>query len=230
MRYYIYISDAKIEMLLPQVPDAFQQKIAAEIGFDIKLLKGKLATERSTLDNRIARLEVIERHLTSQEKVGSVEKRVSWIHGEVLARTVTLGKGGVLFISHTPKLVLGLAGSVHHILGGVRPEAVTLPLSFLPRIIDELDDLFESRFERYPSLILEDLPERRAQGILSPSSVSQGFGAWNEILLDAWRLAKGPDQRIQFLAKRLASEVEHENEDYESATTLATPLYVALSD
>src|SRR5579872_1598996 len=97
-RYYIYISDSKIEMLLPQVPQSFQEKIAAEIGFNTGLLNGKLKAERTTLDSRIARLKVIERHLLANEKIGSQEKRTSWIQGEMLARTVTLGNDGVIFI------------------------------------------------------------------------------------------------------------------------------------
>jgi hypothetical protein len=40
MKYYVYISDAKIDMLLPQVPHEVKKKMASEFGFDFKLLKG----------------------------------------------------------------------------------------------------------------------------------------------------------------------------------------------
>ena len=228
-RYYIYISDSKIEMLLPQVPQSFQEKIAAEIGFNTGLLNGKLKAERTTLDSRIARLKVIERHLLANEKIGSQEKRTSWIQGEMLARTVTLGNDGVIFIAETPRLLLGLAGSAHHVLGGARPQNVELPFSFLSRILDELNEWFRDRFERFPSVVMTDMPEERARLQYAPSGVSQNFDVWDEILPAAWKSASATEQRVQFLAKRLASKVNNEGQ-YQTVTTLATPLYVALSE
>jgi hypothetical protein len=41
MKYYVYISDSKVDMLLPQVPGALKQTIAAKLGFDIKILSGE---------------------------------------------------------------------------------------------------------------------------------------------------------------------------------------------
>ena len=60
MRFYQYISDSKVDMLLPQIPLKAKQKITAEIGFDIKILTAKLKTERDSLDDRVSRLLVVE--------------------------------------------------------------------------------------------------------------------------------------------------------------------------
>jgi hypothetical protein len=39
MRYYIYISDAKVDMLLSQIPHEQRNKIATELKLDFKTAK-----------------------------------------------------------------------------------------------------------------------------------------------------------------------------------------------
>jgi hypothetical protein len=39
MKFYLYISDAKIDMLLPQIAHEAKKKIATEFGFDLKIFK-----------------------------------------------------------------------------------------------------------------------------------------------------------------------------------------------
>jgi hypothetical protein len=56
MKCHGYISDSKVDMLLPRVPLAAKQRISKELGVDFKIFSGKLAIETSTLENRVARL------------------------------------------------------------------------------------------------------------------------------------------------------------------------------
>ena len=37
MKYYLYIPDAKIDMLDPQVPHPAKEKFARQFGFDLKI-------------------------------------------------------------------------------------------------------------------------------------------------------------------------------------------------
>ena len=82
MRYFLYISDSKVDMLLPQIPAATKKTVAAEIGFDVRLLKGKIATKRQHLENRIHRLLALEKHILNTERLGSITQAASWIRGE----------------------------------------------------------------------------------------------------------------------------------------------------
>ena len=50
MKYYIYISDAKVDMLLPQVPHDVQKKVSTDFGFDMKILKATRKTEAESDD------------------------------------------------------------------------------------------------------------------------------------------------------------------------------------
>jgi hypothetical protein len=42
MKYYVYVSESKINMLFEQTATAIQGKREAKLGFDIKLLKGSI--------------------------------------------------------------------------------------------------------------------------------------------------------------------------------------------
>jgi hypothetical protein len=79
MRYYQYISDSKVDMWLPQIPLQSKQKITSEIGFDTKVLAGKIKTERDSLDDRVSRLTVVEKYLRETQRIGSLLEPAPWI-------------------------------------------------------------------------------------------------------------------------------------------------------
>lgn len=216
MRYLLYISDAKIDVLLPQVPGALQQKVAAKMGFDLKLLSGSIATERTTLDSRVARLNVVESYVLDHEPVGSPSEPLSWIQGEVSAQFVGLGGGAILFIAAGSLWTLALGGSAHHIVGSIKPEQVQISMSFAPQLAEEIRFLTEKKAH-----IILGLPE----DALPLTTKAQGFKAWEDLISVARYLAVSPAMNIRFLAKRLASEQNHGEQ-----ITLASPLYIELAD
>lgn len=75
MRFFSYISDAKVEMLLPQIPAGNKQTIAAELGLNVALLSGRIRAEIESLDNRVARLLAVEKYIRANESIGSGRHR-----------------------------------------------------------------------------------------------------------------------------------------------------------
>jgi hypothetical protein len=74
LRFFTYISDAKVDMLLPQIPHQHKEKIAAEVGVELGFLNAKVSSETNTLESRVSRLLVVERFLrehATPETVGS---------------------------------------------------------------------------------------------------------------------------------------------------------------
>lgn len=217
MRYYLYVSDAKVEMLFPQVHEATQQKVAAKFGFDIKLFSASVETQQDTFNSRIARLHAVEEHLRSREEVGTPRDETSWIGGTLDAKFLDIGNGAILFVSHDADAFIGLGGSSHHLIGNSPPEKVSIPYSFLPSLIQQLTLLADTSRDYW------HYPESDVQR-LAASGVSQGFDAWISVIDSAWS-SRVEVQRIDFLAKRLVTKRSRSgNEKY----TLATPLYVAL--
>jgi len=81
MHNYVYISDAKVDLYLPQIKGAIKKEIAASLGFDVKILSGEIKTIRKTLENRIVRLKTVEKGIlkANKKKIGTLEQPKSWI-------------------------------------------------------------------------------------------------------------------------------------------------------
>lgn len=222
MRYFDYISDAKVDMLFPQVPGATQHRVAAKFGFDIKLFRGEIATERSTFDSRIARLRAVAEHLHSHEEVGVAGERTSWIKGTLDAKFLDIGGGAILYVAEVREshALIALGGSAKHLIGGDAPEKASIPISHLHVLTKTLTRLAERQPEYLLRLSEEDLSRYLASGI------SQEFDAWINVIFWAWNHASMPSQRIEFLAKRLATKETRAG----LYVTLATPLFVSLVD
>ncbi|HLH02645.1 MAG TPA: hypothetical protein VKX25_07740 [Bryobacteraceae bacterium] len=74
MRYYIYISDAKIDMLWPQVPHAVKKKVANEFKIDLKAFSASRKVETEAEDSRIARPEAGPNPKKKRGKVSEPKK------------------------------------------------------------------------------------------------------------------------------------------------------------
>jgi hypothetical protein len=86
MKYYIYISDAKVDMLFPQVPHDIKKKVATEWKMDLKLLSASRRTETESDDNRVARLETVIDFIREYGNLGSVDAPDEYIQDTLLMR------------------------------------------------------------------------------------------------------------------------------------------------
>jgi hypothetical protein len=203
LRYFLYISDAKVDVLLPQVPGVIQQRVSAKLGFDIKILSGSIAHERVTHDSRVA--STVESYLLENEAIGTPEDPKSWIQGQVNAQFLDVGEGGILFVAAEPAWLLALGGSATHLVGAAKPERIEIPMSLPFNLIKKIRSLSDKN----------EPPEERASAERT----------WAGPILWASDEATGPALRIKFLAKRLASEVCQNR-----LATLASPLYIEHAD
>lgn len=219
LRYYLYISDSKVDMLFPQVPDADQKQTAAKFGFDVKILSASFEVQQKKFKSGVARLQAVEAYIRTTQHVGTPRARSSWIAGAVDAKLVNTGDGAIFFISRSGRSFLVLGGSEHHLKGAKQSQRIGIPFSLLPSLTGALLRLGAQQIKESSPLPEEDLKELLAAG------AGGGFRTWINITQGLWDQATVPSQRIDFLAKRLATE-EIPSTDY--GITLATPIYVAL--
>ena len=95
LRYFTYISDAKVDVFLAQIPHQHKEKIASDIGFNIGVLSGKIASETNTLESRVSRVLAVERFIrdkASEETLGTPSQPQAWIQGSATATAVNVGK------------------------------------------------------------------------------------------------------------------------------------------
>lgn len=202
-------------MILGQIPAGVQEEVSAKLGFNLAAVKGEIASKTQTLQTRVARLRVVEDYVRKSEPVGSPDVPSKWIAGEVLASSMDVGAGCILFIADTESGILALAGSAKHLAAAAAPTTVAVTFSFFPTIAKTLVDCIPKR--------LVAIPESKNVCLLTPG-ISQGAKAWAEAIV--WchgRHEQLAQVKIGFLAKRLD---EH---DYNGIkTVLASPLYVEM--
>ena len=74
LRYFIYVSDAKLEMLFDQIPPKLRQRLSAEAKVDLKLASLTIKEAGQPAPTRMAKLKVVDRYIDRNQRVGTVEE------------------------------------------------------------------------------------------------------------------------------------------------------------
>jgi hypothetical protein len=227
MKYYIYISDAKVNMLLPQIPHDLKKKLATEFKIDLKVLTVSHKIEKEIDDNRIARLEAVCNFIREYGNLGTVDESNEYIE-DILTMSWVISEREpyyVYFSGKTDKTIFGLGGSSKHVIGisgtGMDAGISNSISSKAPPLMRALRVLAneESGMPLEADVFDNELAEN---SIVDVVRVSQTMTNNSRIF---------PKQRLEFVAKRLSEfhfpQGEHLKSG-ESSIVLATPLYVAM--
>ena len=213
MKFYLYISDAKVDMLLPQIPHDVKKKTAVTFGLDLKVLKAERQSESETEDNRITRLEAVVSFIRDNGPVGSVDAPQSYIYDTLALEAVDMeteaeaGDGsGVYFSGQTARTMFGLAGSSKHLLG-----SEGLPDSFSRSTLHAI-----TKWLRASARLNE-----------TPLVARRMYDAVYDLAVQSLR-----SQRLEFLARQLAfcKDYRPTPASPQKNVLLATPLYIAMTD
>ena len=164
VRYYLYISDAKVDMLLPQIAPELEQDPES-------------STHSRRLSTRIRRLETVLRHIERHDRVGSIDEP-----GDYVAATQELYLGiparwnreacestsGRRLCGPYNLTQMLLCGATRHLVGSAAPEDPGFSSSHVPSILSmlmtsvELDGLPADAITRAPGSTSEEerLPRR----------------------------------------------------------------------
>ena len=118
-RYYLYVSDTKLDMLFEQIAPELRKRISAEVKVDLKLASITLRGADSQGPTRMDKLRIVERFIYRHHIVGTVEKPgLEFFHGQ-LSMNWGCTDDAVLFRSddrENSRCVV-LSGSRRHVLG-----------------------------------------------------------------------------------------------------------------
>lgn len=211
LRFYVYISDSKVDMLYGQIPPGLLSRIGAELKIDLKVLSVSIR-ERPNDETRFGRLRVVENYLRRNETIGSVSEPAAWFEDRMIMRSSIYrsAPGGLLYFSgQRDGTVVALIGSGRHLVGQQpQPPEMHLPFSHLPYLLSYLRD---------------EIPQTGQE--------TQDDERWalSEIAHFS-RAVTGVRQPSVFLARRLLTgEITFEDGETVQAV-VGTPLYVALDD
>ena len=120
LRYYLYVSDTKLDMLFDQMDQKLRKRISAEVKVDLKIASLTLREAADPGPTRMAKLRIIERFIDEHHHVGDFSKPgTEYFRGQMGMRW---GR-----VEHTPAVCfvareslgtrgLILAGSMRHVL------------------------------------------------------------------------------------------------------------------
>ncbi len=223
MKYFVFVSDAKVDMLLPQIPRELKSKLAAEIGVNIGVLTASLKSERDIGEkaDRISRLNTVIKFLRKTEDVGSIDEPRNWIEGTEDVRVAyPEEREAVFFVGRSQAQTLfALAGSSAHLTSRGASDTTNIGWSFLPSLLGQLRAMIDT-FED-PSI------NDQSRDIVSRALAETTESEWLDLVQELEKVAPGPRMKVSFLAKRLLA-AKHEYLGFNAV--LATPLYVAMEE
>ena len=218
LRYYLYVSDTKLDMLFEQIDPGVLKRISAEVKVDLKLASITLRGADNPGPTRTAKLQVVERFIDKHHNVGTIQQPgQEFFRGQMEMQWGWMGANerGVWFQGNDfdDSQYVGLGGSRHHVLGEVR-QLASRPMSGRPYLVEALES---SGFLRNPRLengeLTGDLPRYwHAYMDRAPAEPQPG--------------ALSP-QRLEFLAVPLAETQIDLNEMRPIHVVIGTPVYVA---
>jgi uncharacterized protein DUF7019 len=212
VRFYLHVSESKVDMLFAQIPPKIQDRIATELKIDLKVVSATFR-EKDRASSLYARCEIVVDYLQDNEIIGSVAQPAAYFGGSLPVRWGIFEDKRtdpiVYFGGETGQTVCGLGGSARHIVGAI-PGGVSTQSMFaisgsgLPRLLP----LIYSADDRTTGL----------------PAINESAGG--EEILAFTRALTGPLQRVNFLARRLLSVPARGSRN----ALLGTPIYIALSD
>lgn len=230
MRYYIYVSPAKVEMLFAQIPSKLLSKIAAKFAIDLKLLKAEISSQQPQ-ETLFSKVNVVLDYLDQNDFVGSVDHPKGYFRGQLALRWGPYGhgtekEGAVYFGGRTRSTILGLGGSFSNVIGNVGASPAhshSATPSLLAILYKELN--LDSGSE------IESL----AGGLESSFQSNRNSMALAAVELASLQM-EGPEQQIEFVARKLLwSDDAGIKYDWAGRTRgmkvlLGTPIYAALAE
>lgn len=217
LKYYIYISDTKLDMLFEQMPPKIRDNLAKELKIDAKIVSTTLK-EGPTEKTRMYKLKIVSEYFDNHVDVGTINAPKSYFHGTMPLRWDILSTE-VLFAGRTENTGLILGGSAKNVLGIDDVQNVKgqrkLYASALPGLWELLEILGSK--ESTHDLIAERL-KSGAERFMHNLVMGNGLAQFSKT-----------EQQLEFLAIRLlANEVEIGDKRYKYL--IGSPIYVGLAE
>jgi hypothetical protein len=206
--YYLYISGAKVDMMLPQFDPRPTGERRTELAFSLKVLSAKRSTT-TTDGGNVARLERVLRHMQDNDMLGTIEEHSAFFWALMPMRwdivQTEIGGRIALFGGRLDEMTVALGGSSRHLIGWQGTDSAASG-SNTPALLQGIKIAAPLEDEKVLETVSDELhPELDAFATVQ-RAVSR---------------MTGPEQQVEFVAKTLIRD---------SHTILASPLYVALVD
>lgn len=225
LRYYLYISDAKLDMLFEQIDESILKHISAEVKVNLKIASVTLRKAEDPAPARMSKLRIVERFIDEHHNVGTIENpgreyfrgRMDMQSGWLIRDSEPYDPIPVVFFrggEERSRLIL-LAGSRRNVIGE-GPDAEAHSYSGLPGLTSAIKECVDDSIPEAGPDSVSDTSQRQIEPY-SLATQAAGIELYPE---------NTPAQRVEFLAIHLA---QSNGSGAGGLIVLGTPLYVALS-
>jgi hypothetical protein len=226
VRYFVYISKNKVDMLFGQIHASFLDGLSGKVEVNLLMLKSKLKKDANE-PSLYQKLAAIEKYIEKHQGVGTIDSPQPYVKGTMDMSWGLYASSLVFFVGTTSESILSLGGSTHNVIGHELAHP-TVSYSDTPHMLALLEQEFALTTEA----------EARDE------TESDGFGDRTNQVLRSIEQASitdwGVRHRVSFLAKRLLQGAEVPKsrnlitgltgqEGGRKRVVLGTPLYVALA-
>ncbi len=224
IKYYLYVSESKVEMLYSQIPRAFLSGLSGELKVSLGVVSTTLK-QGPDIDSKFSKVAALARYLEEQGAVGTLEEPKDYFRGTLPMNwgpyNEEYGKPSplVYFGGTTTETVVGLGGSAKHVIGSTGSSHAHSH-SATPVMIACL-------YEGIGMPLLQSDQKQLA-------AMQKHFGKDDRrnvaMAVDlATSQMRGAPQNVEFVARKLAyfKKGEHQAWQKDMNIVLGTPLYVA---
>src|SRR6266496_4413294 len=126
VKYYIYLSDAKLDMLYPQIPKSLLKRIASELNISLKLLGAELTAGikgTQSEETRYSKVRIVSKYIEEHLHLGTVDSPDAYFKGTLPMKwgllpgdnfyTNASETGVVYFGGFSDQTIVGLGGTAH---------------------------------------------------------------------------------------------------------------------
>jgi hypothetical protein len=245
VRYYEYVSAAKVAMLYPQIDASPRASTSSEIGVDLKVAKASRRVEHRESSNLYSKVAAVENWIYANEPIGTVDDPNVWIYGRIPLRTAVFspgddtdattdtGKSAVLYGAQDGNASLIMIGSAKHLVirhpEAEAPQHALVSFSDGPAVGMALG-AFYTNLRQHPANI--DQIEAGTSEV-EPPFTGNSINVWpiKQAFSDCYDIREAVDRlqfpvgEFEFLAKRLKTIAQDG-----LLATVSTPLFVARAD
>lgn len=214
LKYYLYVSESKVDMLYAQVPKSIKSKLESEVKLNLQLLNVSF-TEKQFEDTLYTKLNATVEYLNQTESVGSVHSPQEYFKGSMYLQWAQIHPGIVFWGGKLNDTIVGLGGSMRYILGQQGK-------------IEDIEWVTHSHSAYLADLLMKELEvhllEPKVDKGLSRDDVEKrifnAVDGWADEFRKNSKYSRST-HKFEFFAKKLR---------YSNRILLGTPLYVAFEN
>jgi hypothetical protein len=224
IKYYLYLSESKVDMLFPQIPRAFLSGLSGELKVSLGVVSTTLK-QGADSETKFAKLSTVIRYLEEHHAVGTVDQPEEYFSGTMQMKWGPYNEQFdkpsplVYFGGESPETIVGLGGSAKHVVGATGPSHAHSH-SATPYMVARL----------YEGLEMPLLQDDQARLTMTKKHFGTDESRNIAMAVDlATSQMHGEPQSVEFVARRLAhfKKGEHKAWRTDMNVLLGTPLYVA---